>query len=366
MTDATFELVARVELPTRDLDVWKLLIEAAGRVGLAIERLAITDVSSQPSPRGFDARDLLRAIADPRTRRIEIGANSPAWQLAIPLSSGALTGTFAWSAFRTPGPLEMPALRWFAHVFDMNLVEWGLVGPGAGAMLPSDVPTDFEGPAALPGLSWITYVSPDLAYPPDLAECLQVESIRRIRTHIGGAVMALRTTSDTAALARLRAVCPGLFAVWDRPAIDAYPVEGGDLLLARDVSAGLANCQRDAANIALAEAQRCGVERAGLTSRTLDAVERAFASSANALPAWLVESWSALAGELAVQHGDGEWRRELDPRLPFPDNLLVMLPGNIAFAPHRELRKALAGSGPLLGQVLRERLVLSKSRAGLS
>jgi hypothetical protein len=260
-------------------------------------------------------------------------------------------------------PLDIPALRLFAHLFDMNLVEWGLAGPDVRAMLAPVTPTQFEDPTSLPGLSWVTYVSPDLAYPADLAASTHLEGIRRVRTHLGGALMALRTPAEEPELALLRERSPGLFATWCRPPIDAYPLPGGDQLLARDISPGLAACQRDAAHVALEESQRHGVDETELVPATLDAVDRAFAPSAATLPPWLIDSWSALAGEIAVHFGAGRWRRELDPRVPFPNNLLVLLPGHVTFAPHRELLRMLDGSGSAPGQVLRERLALSQARA---
>jgi len=369
-------LGAVVNVVTRDTGVMSGLMRAFKSAGLEPDYYTVVPVTSEIAKRSltdtlsgflresakapenirkpFDRRAFMASLAHEGTAWIELGNGALDWMIRVPMEPGFIAGRF------NPGFTDIlgkPFIDATNHVFNMCLTDWKLCGPKS--ILENFFAhihyTEIDTPVELPGTGWLNYLSTDFAYQEDVMRLRDIEGWRIIRTYSGATVFALRSTGNDGVIGRFRSDAPNYFKPWARPLVDVYPLPDRTLLL-RDVSPGFADFQKYISGAAFEHAANKGCLNLKFDLPSLEKIDACLKTEGRFLPSYVLEGWSAIAGEVAVAFC-GQWRRILNPKLGFPENFLVELPGGITFQPHVSLMDYLENRiGLTPAQVLRKRL----------
>ncbi|SMF03156.1 hypothetical protein SAMN06265365_10665 [Tistlia consotensis] len=286
------------------------LASVMASVGLDAEvRSHAPGPAHDPSPAA-----IARAAADPQALAIEVEGEG--WAMTLPLEPGLAAG----AARRLDLGAEA-ALRLLLGLFDACLADWAVAGPcgEVAAQLQGQIRGQLQGQ---PPLSRFTWRGPDLLT--DLEALASPLPTVELHRSITGAVALLGGAGFEPET--LRAALPALSESWTPPPVQWLAAPGGEAAPLRPVSARLKRRQE---LLARRLADRTGIQACDPAAAA--AIEAR--TDPSALSAEEGEELSAFVGEAAVTLG-GAWFRLLDPTVPFPASLVVLLGGRAPFYPH--------------------------------
>ncbi|MDC3378699.1 hypothetical protein OAX78_00265 [Planctomycetota bacterium] len=342
--------MAHVEVPTRHPLVVEAAVGAAAGCGLTVAAMSMPEARQAAALVGgaltqgrvewsvlseragaLELDELAQAHADPKAGGVLLSGDAPRWLVWLPARPGPLVGLF-------PAQLsvaEPEVVQFFAALFDLSLVEWGVVDVAATLgprLVNSRAPANSTDPNPLPCAGRLTYLSPDMAHQVGDSGSLG-PGLKAMRSPLGGSVFAFEDGKPETLEALTQALAVACQA-GRRPPIEVYPVAETAVVL-RDVSPGLAQWQRRSAQRALRQlGEGAGF---GVDLRSLESLERALLGRGIEPPSFEVcADWSALAGEVLVSAG-ARWRRRLDPWHAFPANVVIQTAGSVLFSPYEEL-----------------------------
>lgn len=297
--NGSLQLLALCEFPLQP--AWlEGLVRAAGAAGL------------QPSRVPGDGQPL--------------GLGGPGWELTFPAAAGYAHGCLPPALLASWQPL----IDFVGTLGDVCRSDWCLLDP-APPPLPAAVPGP-QAPAPLPGAARVLYLSADFAHQLDLVALTQTRGLRIARSVCGA--MILRAEPQAVGL-----LAPLLAPLQEaRPRPPARPADASlpAGALVRPAFPGLGQWQRHMAVTVWSWCFGAAPAEAGFPDiHHLVRLEAALLTAPRPLPVEVLESWSALAGEVVVAAG-GRWCRILHPEIGFPESMAVAAGAGL-FRPHAKL-----------------------------